>query len=113
MHTVIETDSYLRDAKGAGMSEDERGEAANVISESPLGGAIMAETGGVRKVRLAGRGKGKSGGYRVIWWFGGDDIPVFLLSVFGKGEKDNLSKAECNALRRMTATLRESLTGKS
>ena len=45
----------------------------------------------------------------MVWWFGGTDIPVFLLAVFGKGEKDNLSQAECNALKRLTATLRESL----
>jgi hypothetical protein len=44
--------------------------------------------------------------------FGGDDIPLFLLTVFGKGEKGNLSQAERNALRALTATLRESLTRK-
>jgi len=50
---------------------------------------------------LAGRGKGKSGGYRVISYFGGDDVPVFLLNVFAKGDKVNLSKAERNELKRI------------
>jgi len=59
----------------------------------------MVGTGGARKVRFAGRGKGKSGGYRVITFFGGDDIPVFLLNVFSKGERANLSKTERNELR--------------
>ena len=62
-----------------------------------------APTGGARKVRFAGRGKGKSGGYRVVTYFAGEDIPVFLLALFSKGERENLSKAERNALRKELA----------
>lgn len=68
-------------------------------------GDLMAGTGGARKFRWAGRGKGKSGGYRIITYFGGDDIPVFLLTVFSKGEKANLSKADRNALKDELADL--------
>lgn len=109
MHTVIETDAYLSAAKDAKMSDDERKAAVDLIAADPQSGDIMQGTGGVRKARIAGKGKGKSGGYRVVWWFGGGDIPVFMLTVFGKGEKANLSQAERNALRRLTATLRDSL----
>ena len=49
-------------------------------------------------MRHPGRGKGKSGGYRTIHFFGGDDIPLFLLGVYGKGDKANISRAEKNAL---------------
>jgi hypothetical protein len=45
----------------------------------------------------------------VITWFGGGDIPVFLLTVFAKGQKANLSAKECNALAKLTGTLRASL----
>lgn len=58
-------------------------------------------TGGARKVRHAGRGHGKSGGFRTIHYYGGDDIPIFLLAIFGKGEKDNLTKAERNELAKI------------
>lgn len=109
MQTVIETESYLRDAKHAGMAEDEMIAAVDLVAASPEAGDVMQGTGGVRKARLAGRGKGKSGGYRIVWYFGGGDIPVFLLTVFGKGEKDNLSQGERNALRSLTAILRSSL----
>jgi len=112
MQSVIETESYLRDAKDAGMSEDERTAAVDLVAGNPEAGDVMQGTGGVRKARLAGRGKGKSGGYRIVWYFGGEDIPVFLLTVFGKGEKANLSQGERNALRSLTATLRESLGAK-
>ncbi len=109
MHTVVETESYLRDAKSAGMTEDERNAAVDLVATNPEAGDVMQGTGGVRKARLAGRGKGKSGGYRIVYYFGGGDIPVFLLTVFGKGEKANLTQGEKNALRSLTATLRSSL----
>jgi hypothetical protein len=35
-----------------------------------------------------------------VHYFGGDDVPVFMLAVIKKGDRDNLSKAECNALRK-------------
>ena len=69
-----------------------------MIAADPLAGDLMAGTGGARKLRHAGRGKGKSGGFRTVHYFGGNDVPVFLLAIFSKGDKDNLSKAERNAL---------------
>lgn len=56
MQTVIETESYLRAAKDAGMAEDERAAAIDFIAIDPEGGDVMQGTGGVRKARLAGRG---------------------------------------------------------
>lgn len=112
MQTVIETESYLRAAKDAGRVQEEMTAAVDFVANQPEAGEIMQGTGGVRKARLAGRGKGKSGGYRIVWYFGGEDIPVFLLTVFGKGEKANLSQGERNALRVLTSRLEESLTGK-
>jgi hypothetical protein len=59
-------------------------------------------------VRIAGRGKGKSGGYRVVTFYSGKGIPVFLLTVYAKGEKANLSKAERNELKGiLSAIVRE------
>jgi len=107
MQTVVETESYLRAAKGAKMSEEEMAAAVDLVATDPEVGDVMQGTGGVRKVRLAGRGKGKSGGYRVVYFFGGGDIPIYLLTVFGKGEKANLTQGERNALRQMTKLLKE------
>ena len=50
-------------------------------------------------------GKGKRGGYRIIHYFGGDDIPVFLLAVVKKNERSDLSQAEKNELRQELAGL--------
>ena len=71
-------------------------------------GAIMSGCGGARKLRVAKPGGGKSGGYRVITYFGGGDMPVFLLTAFGKSERVSLTGAEKNALAALTKTLRDS-----
>ncbi len=59
--------------------------------------ARVALGGGLRKVRIAREGGGKSGGYRMLYVFGGNTMPLFLLTVFAKNEKDNLTKAELAA----------------
>jgi hypothetical protein len=89
--TVVETEPYLRQAKAI-MGEEEREGvllylAANLESGVSLGG-------GLRKVRISRPGGGKSGGYRTLYVFGGMHMPLFLLTVFAKNEKDNLTKAE-------------------
>jgi hypothetical protein len=105
MHTVVETEPFQRSVKEAGVSETELADIIAVVAADPKDGAIMEGTGGARKLRVAGRGQGKRGGYRLIAFFGGDDVPVFLLDIYGKGEKDNLSKAERNALRAILSKL--------
>jgi hypothetical protein len=65
----------------------------------------MQGTGGIRKLRWSAQGKGKSGGVRVIYYYHSDTMPLFLLTVFGKGEKANLSKAERNELANYTNLL--------
>lgn len=98
MHGVLLTSTFERQASKEGLSESELLEIASAIAADPLGGELMAGTGGARKVRHAGRGYGKSGGYRTIHYFGGQDVPVFLLAVYGKGSKANMSPAERNEL---------------
>jgi hypothetical protein len=56
-------------------------------------------------VRLAGRGKGKSGGYRVITFFTGTDVPVFLLNIFAKNEKTDLKPKERRVLKTVLADI--------
>ncbi|WP_233589070.1 type II toxin-antitoxin system RelE/ParE family toxin [Falsigemmobacter faecalis] len=98
MQTVIQTSIFLSQAKRSGLTEAELQEIVAVIAADPEAGAIMAGTGGARKLRHAREGQGKSGGYRTIHYFGGGDIPVFALAIYGKSEKGNLSKAERNEL---------------
>jgi hypothetical protein len=105
MQTVIETELFLRDAKSAGLSDEERDAIVNFVAANPDAGNEIRGTGGARKLRFAGKGKGKSGGYRVITFYSGDDIPVFLLNIFAKNEKIDLSQAERNELKTVLTTL--------
>jgi hypothetical protein len=56
MHRVIETRAFLAAAAAAGMAEDEREPAVLTIAAAPDAGAVIPETGGCRKLRVAGRG---------------------------------------------------------
>jgi hypothetical protein len=108
MQTVVETKAYISAAKDVQMSEEEMQSVVDTVAADPRAGSIMPGCGGARKLRVAKEGSGKSGGYRVITYYGGEDIPVFLLTVFGKNERANLSGAEKNALAALTKTLRDS-----
>src|ERR1700686_911319 len=75
------------------------------ICEIIIAPALIEGTGGARKVRFAGKGKGKSGGYRVITFFTGTDIPVFLLNIFSKNEKTDLTPKERRVLKTILAEM--------
>ena len=104
LHTVVETPEFLRRVQGL-LTAADRSALINHLAANPDAGDVMPGTGGARKLRWAVCGKGKSGGVRVITFFSGPPVPVFVLTVFGKGEKINLSKAEQNALRKVLSEL--------
>lgn len=105
MHTVCELKSFRRDAAEAGMTLGDVDELIEFLSLHPSAGDEIRGTGGCRKLRVAGRGKGKSGGFRTITFYSGRDLPVFLVAVFSKGERSDLSQAERNDLAALTKEL--------
>ena len=102
--TVVETARFLKDAKPL-MSDSEREELVAFVGANPEAGEIIPETGGVRKIRRALAGRGKRGGARVIYYYHNERLPLFLLAVYGKNEKANLSRAERNAMKRLVPVL--------
>ncbi len=101
--------AFIRSSADAGMSDEERAHVVDVVSATPDAGELIVGTGGCRKLRVAGRGKGKSGGYRVVTYYYNAEAPVFLLWAYSKGDVANLTKAEKNALAKVTAALADSL----
>ena len=87
------------------LSGSEKRNVINYLSAHPAAGDIMQGTGGIRKLRWSAHGKGKSGGVRIIYYFHNENMPLFLLTLFGKGEKANLSKSERNELAKLTSLL--------
>lgn len=104
MHTVVETPPYLADAERL-FSDEERTAIVDTVSSEPQCGVVIPGTGGVRKLRVAASGRGKRGGARIIYLFGGDDVPLFLLAVFAKNEKSDLTQTERNDFGKFTAAL--------
>jgi hypothetical protein len=98
LQTIVETPEFLARAKGL-LTDQERRELVDFLAGNPTAGDLMQGTGGARKLRWAAKGRGKSGGARAITFYGGPEMPVFLLTVFAKGDRANLSKAERNELR--------------
>ncbi|MGB9117634.1 type II toxin-antitoxin system RelE/ParE family toxin [Bradyrhizobium sp.] len=77
------------------------------LANDPTCGAVIPGSGGLRKVRFGFGARGKSGGARIIYLFSGESLPVFILTVFAKNEKANLSPAERNALAKMVTEMIE------
>ena len=104
MHTIVELPEFLRKASNL-LQESERLSMIKYLAIHPLSGDLLQGTGGIRKLRWSAKGNGKSGGVRVIYYYHNGSIPLFLLTVFGKGEKANLSKSERNDLSKFTNIL--------
>src|SRR5258707_12060681 len=106
MQTVVETPSYLADAERL-FSPDERAAVVDRLAADARCGIVIPGSGGIRKVRFGFGARGKSGGARIIYLHSGDTVPVFVLTVFAKNEKANLSPAERNALAKIVTDMVE------
>ena len=110
MQTVVELPEYLRRIKRLLTRLDSKG-IVNYLACHPKAGTIMPGTGGVRKLRWGGHGTGKRGGLRIVYYFHNESMPLFLLTVFGKNEKTNLTKTERNELAKFVRILVKSYGG--
>ena len=102
--TVVETEPFQRKVSRL-LTEDEKTELVTYLAACPNSGVLIQGTGGIRKLRWARSGRGKSGGVRVIYYFHNAKMPLYLLTLFDKNEKPNLSKAERNVLSKAVKVL--------
>ncbi len=105
MQSVVEMPEFIRCAKQLGISNDQRESIINMIASNPDLGDEIVGTGGMRKLRVASKGKGKSGGYRVITFFSGINIPVFMITIYAKNQKDNLTAKEKKVLKTLSTNI--------
>ena len=80
--------------------EDERAEFAAFIALEPESGSVIRGSGGVRKVRWAREGTGKSGGVRIIYLTRNEVGEVYLLTLYAKSESANISLNKLKEIRR-------------
>ena len=83
------------------LTDDEYGRLQQRLAAHPKMGAVIQDTGGLRKIRWAAEGSGKRGGVRVIHYHVSAQAQCRMLLVYRKGVKDDLSAAEKRVLRRL------------
>jgi len=95
---IIETSVFTKKLKVLISDEDYR-LLQNEIILNPEKGKIIRGSGGLRKIRWSIRGKGKSGGVRIIYyWFKTKEI-ILMLLIYSKNEQDDLSKEQLKLLK--------------
>lgn len=106
VHTVVETAHYLSRAAKR-LTEAERVAVVDLLASKPEAGVVIKGTGGIRKLRFATGGKGKSGSVRVIYFYFSEGAPLYLFTVFAKNEKADLSAAERAALAKVAKAIKQ------
>lgn len=89
-----------------GLTDDDLLNLQKRLGEYPEAGSIIVGTGGVRKIRVQAHGKGKSGGARVCYIDYVTKEKIYLLTAYGKDEKDNLSLEERAAIKEVVKLLK-------
>lgn len=104
MQTVAELPGYIKTAATL-LSETERRELVTFLAAHPKADDLMEGTGGVRKLRWGRDGRGKSGGVRIIYHVHSELMPLYLLTMFAKNERANLTHAQRNELAGLVRVL--------
>ncbi len=81
------------------------------IARSPEDHPVIPGAGGFRKARWARRGRGKSGGFRVIYFFLPEPGRVYMTSIYAKSRKQTLSAADQNVLAKLAAQIKSAAKG--
>lgn len=92
-----------------GLTDDDLRRLQEQLVRNPLLGDVMQGTGGLRKMRFALSNKGKSGGSRVLYVDFAVYSTIYLIFAYPKSEKDNLTKAERNEVKKIVELLEKSL----
>ncbi len=108
MQTVMETLIFTRKADAL-LSARERTDLITLLAWNPLAGDVIQGTGGVRKLRFAGGGRGKRGAFRVIYYVLTDELPIVAITLYGKNEKSDLTSVERDGARRIVDAMKSHL----
>ena len=102
----IETPSFTKKWFALGFTDDDLAELQQFLLKNPEAGDIMVGTGGLKKIRFAFQGRGKSGSSRVCYVDFATFAKTYLIQVFSKEEQSNLTDAEKNAVKKVIGILK-------
>ena len=97
---IIETSVFTRQITEL-LSDDEYAELQFALVRRPEQGAVIPRSGGIRKIRWSGSGRGKRGGIRVIYYWQVDEHQIFMLLAYAKNTQDDLTPAQLTMLRKL------------
>ncbi|MER2149739.1 MAG: type II toxin-antitoxin system RelE/ParE family toxin [Ruminococcus sp.] len=100
---------FDRKWKDMGLTDRELKALQEELTINPQKGDVMQGTGGLRKIRVAFEGKGKSGSARVCYVDFAVYERIYLITAYSKDEKDNLSKAERNEVKKLIHILESTI----
>lgn len=109
----VELPSFRNDWKALGLTDTDLRRLQEELLTNPQIGSVMRGTGGIRKMRFAFENRGKSGSVRVIYVDFEIREKLYLLTAYPKSEKDNLTKAERNELKKLVEILGNELEKQS
>ena len=107
--TFIQTNEFSKRWDELKLSDDDLRKLELLIIQKPHLGKVIRGTGGLRKIRLSLGSKGKSGGARVCYIDFINLDTIYLITIYRKKEKDNLSFGERNQIKKMILELEKSL----
>lgn len=93
------------------LDEEERMAMEFYIACAPEDHPVIPGAGGFRKARWARRGKGKSGGLRLVYFFLAEPERVYMASIYAKSRKETLSAADRNVLARLATQIKKAAKG--
>lgn len=102
---------FERDWTAAELTEEELRALEDELCQYPAAGPVIPGTGGLRKIRWALPGRGKSGGIRVVYVDFVCFEKIYFIAAYTKSEKGNLSKKECGEIKKLIAALEAVLKG--
>ena len=93
MQTLVPIGTFEGKARGL-LGDAGFDDMLELLARGPKSGRVIAGTGGLRKVRVARPGRGKSAGTRVIYYYHNENKPILLLLIYAKADQDNLTNAQ-------------------
>ena len=103
---VFTTKTYERAIRKLMSVADRRAIEAAIVAD-PTAAPVIRGTGGIRKLRWAGSGRGKRGGVRTIYFHQSEPETLYLLTVYAKADRDDLSPADKKVLSRLVSAIKK------
>lgn len=97
---IIETSIFTRQVTAILTDQEYKGLQEALVSRPTLGDVIVG-SGGLRKVRWSGQGRGKRGGTRVIYYWATRQDQLLMLFIYSKNQRDDLSQSQLKTLHRI------------